>query len=80
MAAVRSVNPKAFQVEHGCLSSSEEWGKTSSNPALKTSLPLCPYSTFSKCLKTEESRNKKGGSEDGERKLKRRIFLRQNRK
>lgn len=25
MAAVCSINPKAFRVEHGCLSSSEEW-------------------------------------------------------
>lgn len=75
MAAVHCVNPKAFQVEHGCLSSSEKWGKASPNPALKTRVPLCAYSSFSKHLKTEESRNKNRGKQDGEGKQKRRIFF-----
>lgn len=60
MAALRSVNPKAFQVEHGCLSSSEEWGKASHNLVLNTSFPLRPYARLSKCLKTKEDRTKNG--------------------
>lgn len=39
MATVCSVNLKAFQVEQGCVSSNEKWGKTLTNPPLKTSIP-----------------------------------------
>lgn len=42
-----------------CLSSSEEWGKTSPHPALKTSLPLFPYTSFCNCLKTKGGREGK---------------------
>lgn len=45
MGAVRSVNPPldlSFQVEHGCLSSSEEWGKASPSLAANTSVFLHP--------------------------------------
>lgn len=40
MAAVRSVNLKALQVEHRRLSSSEKWGKASPNLAANTTLSL----------------------------------------
>lgn len=64
MAAVCSVNPKAFQVEHGCLSSSEKWGKTSPSLAANTSLPLHPYSSFSIRLKTKEKPQQKENEDE----------------
>lgn len=39
MTAVLSVNPKTFQVEHWCLSPSEEWGKVSTVSVLKDQAP-----------------------------------------
>lgn len=39
MTAVLSVNPKTFQVEHWCLSPSEEWGKVSTISVLKDQAP-----------------------------------------
>lgn len=56
MAAVRSVNPKAFQVEHGCLSSNEKWGKASTNPALKTSVPSMSLLQFHPRVKAKGER------------------------
>uniref|UniRef100_A0AAV2M8M3 Uncharacterized protein n=1 Tax=Knipowitschia caucasica TaxID=637954 RepID=A0AAV2M8M3_KNICA len=48
MAAVHSVNPKAFQVEHSRLSSSEEWALASPGPTSRSlALTLfCPSAGF----------------------------------